>query len=95
MRRKNRQLKALTHNKLVENEEDDEDDVKKEEYTPPIAYDPNNVSLKNDRRASHMTVSSVDTDYSLSDDKPSIFKSFQEWCMNLGFSGKKTRCSWF
>ena len=97
MRRKNRQLKVLSYNnKLAENEDDDDDDRKENEYKsyiPPMAYDPNAVSLKNERR--HLSLDSIDTDYSLSDDKPSTFESFQNWCMNMGFTGKKTKCSWF
>merc|ERR1712129_26754 len=75
MRKKNRQLKVLSYNKL----QNDEDEEEEEKY-----------------HRKHLSLDSVDTEYSLVEDKDATtLQTFQNWCMNMGFSGKKTKCSWF
>ena len=102
IRKKNRQLKYLSssHSKTKSN---DSDNVNNYNYSiPPMAYDPNNFNItstpnhpshKNGRNRHQMVPQvSIDSDYSLTDDKSS---TFQNWCVNMGFQGKKTKCSWF
>lgn len=106
IRKKNRQLKVLSQTR-----DSDDDDSKEDMYNytiPPMAYDPNNFNI-HQTAYTHQTYNngkkrrgvrtqllhdaSLDSEYSVDEkNKPS---TFQNWCVNMGFGGKKTKCSWF
>lgn len=109
IRKKNRQLKILSQEAKENVNEDSADDTTSDVYNysiPPMAYDPNNFSMhstasqqayksrgKGHRQRLIDNISIEDSEYSVNDEtKPS---TFQNWCVNMGFGGKKTKCSWF
>ena len=104
IRKKNRQLKVLSQ-EAKDNMNDDSNDEDFNYSIPPMAYDPNNFNMHNNgqqpyhkkgrgvHKALINDLSLEDSDYTVNDaNKPS---TFQNWCVNMGFGGKKTKCSWF
>jgi len=111
VRKKNRQLKVLSQEAKDNDNDDDSDTNTSNNYNytiPPMAYDPNNFGnmhqpyghgnhrkgVRGVRQQLINDISIEDSEYSLTNDetKPS---TFQNWCVNMGFGGKKTKCSWF
>eukprot|EP01084_Bolivina_argentea_P199736 341718_1 len=102
VKRKNRQLKTLSvqqQESMGKNENKKNNEVEQHSIMigdgvigsfPPMAY--GDVTNYTTTSRTVRSTDSIETDYSVTDDQPS---TFQNWCVNMGFSTKTTKCSWF